>query len=176
MDHLSTDELKGILHTVKKDWQKIMIVVAYNHGLRASEVLSITPAHIDCGYLTVKRGKGSEVCIQKLVVHPEPEFDEKDRLLKLCEGKSRTQKLFPMTRFGFYALMQRTGIKLGIPKQRRHPHSLKHSCAMHMIKKEGIEFVRKRLGHVSIASTGAYLKESNQATDEAYDRSIGAIA
>ena len=60
MEHLSVDELKGILREVKKDWQKLMIVVAYNHGFRVSEVLSLTPAHCRSGYITMRRLKGSD--------------------------------------------------------------------------------------------------------------------
>ena len=172
MEHLSVDELKGILREVKKDWQKLMIVVAYNHGLRVSEVLSITPADIDCGYLTTARLKGSEKTIQKLVVHPDPDFDERDRVLALCADKRRDQRLFPMTRCGVYRLMTRIGLRLEIPKARRHPHSLKHSAAMSLIKTEGIEYVRKRLGHKSIASTGAYLKVSDRDADAAYERAL----
>jgi len=160
MDHLTKDELKGILEHIKKPWQKLMIVVAYNHSLRVS------------GYLTVRRLKGSDKTIQKLVEHPDPELSEKVAIEALCATKGYNDKLFPMTRFGVYKLIERAGTKAGVPAHKLHPHILKHTAAMHMIKKAGIEMVRKRLGHKSIASTGAYLRVSDHVADEAYEAAI----
>ena len=172
MEHLSVDELKGILREVKKDWQKLMIVVAYIHGFRVSEVLSLTPAHCRSGYITMRRLKGSDKTIQKFVEHPDPELNEAARLTALCEGKSPTTKLFPMTRCGVWRLMARAGKRAGVPEHKLNPHVLKHTAAMHMIKKAGIEMVRRRLGHKSIASTGAYLKVNDQEADAAYEEAI----
>lgn len=171
-DHLTKDELKGILSHVKKAWQRLMLIVAYNHGLRVSEVLSLTPANCKSGYLTVKRLKGSDKTIQKFVDHPDPELNEKAALEALCETKGYHEKLFPMTRFGVYKLIERAGTKAGVPAHKLHPHVLKHTAAMHMIKKAGIEMVRRRLGHKSIASTGAYLKVSDSEADAAYEKAI----
>ncbi len=42
---------------------------------------------------------------------------------------------------------------------------LKHSIAMQMIDKAGIHKTRERLGHKSMSSTGAYLKESDASVD-----------
>ena len=59
-----------------------------------------------------------------------------------------------------------------MPEHKLNPHVLKHTAAMHMIKKAGIEMVRRRLGHKSIASTGAYLKVNDQEADAAYEEAI----
>lgn len=172
MEHLTKDELKGILREVKKDWQKTMIVVAYNHGLRVSEVLGITPAHCKSGYLTVKRLKGSEKTIQKFVAHPEPEFSERAGLEALCSTKGYHENLFPMTRFGVYKLIGRAGIKAGVPEHKLHPHILKHTAAMHMLGNVTLPVIQSRLGHKSLASTGVYTKLSGSVADAAYETSL----
>jgi site-specific recombinase XerD len=55
----------------------------------------------------------------------------------------------------------------GIPAHLAHLHILKHSIAMQTIHSAGIENVRQHLGHKSIASTGAYLKVSDEAASKA---------
>ena len=78
-------------------------------------------------------------------------------------------RLFPMSRFGVYKLIKRAGKRAGIPEHKLFPHALKHSIAMQTIHSAGIENVRQWLGHKSIASTGAYLRVS----DEEASRAIG---
>jgi site-specific recombinase XerD len=60
MKSLSRDQMDSLLKAARqhseRDW--LMILVAYNHGLRASEVCSLTSANICDGFITVNiRGK-----------------------------------------------------------------------------------------------------------------------
>ena len=76
--------------------------------------------------------------------------------------------VFPITRGGAYKLMQRAGKRAGLPTHKLHPHSLKHSCAMAVVNKIGIQELRTYLGHKSLNSTGAYLKESDETASRAF--------
>jgi site-specific recombinase XerD len=76
------------------------------------------------------------------------------------------------TRHDFRNLMVKLCKKAGLPKALAHPHVVKHSIAKHMIAKAGIENTRQWLGHTSIASTGAYIKCTD---DEAFEAMKSAV-
>lgn len=73
LEALSKDELLGLLgsaHTVRRrDW--LMLLAAYHHGLRVSEVIAIQRDDIADGSLTV-RLKGSKATKQPLIEHLGP--------------------------------------------------------------------------------------------------------
>jgi integrase len=117
----------------------------------------------DGGFCTVQRLKGSLKTTQPLVVHDNPLLNELPAITKLLATLGPKERLFGTLkkqnanyRFAKYATLA------GLPKHRRHTHCLRHSRAMHTIKQAGIENVRQLCGHASIASTGYYLRVSDQ--------------
>ena len=179
MQYFSETELAALLRAAKKqserDW--LMILVAFNHGLRASEVVGQQPydvkpgqkprhgiraCDIRDGHLTVQRLKGSLKTVQALRADENPLFNERDALESVIRTLPANAKVFDLTRVQFWRIVQQHGKTAGLPEHKLHPHSLKHSVAMRAIKKTGIENVRQYLGHKSIASTGEYLKVSDQ--------------
>lgn len=181
MQHLTKDEVLSLLAAAKahseRDW--LMILVSFWHGLRASEVVGkkgIAGNQIQGGYITVQRLKGSMETTQKLIVHPDPLLNEREPLEALAASSGKGQ-LFPIGRQHFWTLMKKYGAAAGIvnygSKNRSHPHILKHSIAMQTIKSAGIENVRQYLGHVSMSSTGAYLKVSDDEASEAIALAAG---
>lgn len=76
---LSDEQLQALLATAKKhrhrDW--LMILVAYLHGLRASEVTALTAANFKDGEIRVQRGKGSDETTHPLLHHQNPLLNEK---------------------------------------------------------------------------------------------------
>ena len=182
MQHLTREELLRLLGAAKEDSNRnwLMILVAFWHGLRASEVVGpkgIAGNQIQGGYITVQRLKGSMETTQKLIVHAEPLLSEREPLEALAASLGK-DKLFPIQRQHFWTLVKRYGAAAGIvnygSKNRSHPHILKHSIAMQTIKSAGIENVRQYLGHVSMSSTGAYLKVSDDEASEAIALAAGA--
>lgn len=166
MDHFTQDDLRRLLQAARgcreRDW--LMILVAFWHGLRASEVTGLTDDSVQDGFLVVTRlkgkrkGKGKSVrTTQELVTHADPLLDERAPLIDLARKSNRHERLFPISRQQFFNLMRKYGALAGLPKHRCHPHALKHSIAMQTIDKWGVHRVQKWLGHKSIASTGMYL-------------------
>lgn len=139
-----------------------MILVAFWHGLRASEVVALTADHVKGGFITVQRLKGSLKTTQSLIRHVDPLLDEATALFEYTLNLEPNQKLFSVHRGHFWRIVQRHATTAGIPGHKAHPHILKHSIAMQTIGVMGVEHVRQLLGHRSLASTGEYLKVSDE--------------
>ena len=81
MVHLTPDELLSVLKVARerssRDWA--MILLAYRHGMRASELCGLRTAEVDLesGSLDIRRLKGSLHTIQPLCRHKgQPLLDE----------------------------------------------------------------------------------------------------
>ena len=117
-----------------------MILVAYSHGLRASEATALQRDAIRDGHITVARLKGSLRTTQPLVESADELLNERKVLFEFLRFQPRNQRLlFPVTRQHFWRLMQRYAEAASIPKRKRHPHILKHTIAMQTIHSAGIE-------------------------------------
>lgn len=173
MQHLTQQQMTAVLDAAREEDSTLrlycMILLGWRHGLRASEVCSLRAADIDLagGYLTVQRLKGSLRTTQQLFP------DEKIALTALLQGKAPGDYLFPgrfagrhVSRRTFYGQFQAVCQAVGLPVHLRHPHVLKHTAGMTVIK-AGIEYCRQYLGHKSVASTGAYLRVSDEAASRA---------
>jgi integrase len=167
MQHLSQDELKRLLRQVQKPRHKLMLKVGFLHGLRCSEIIELTKECIRDGYIKVQRKKGSLKTIQPYVSSTDPELDEARELNELYGTLKDGERLFPMTRDNVNKIMLKAGTLAGLPRHKIHPHVLKHSCAMSIIKVASIENVRKYLGHKSLSSTGAYLMVDDETASQA---------
>jgi len=166
MHHLTKAEMNGLLAAAKKASARdyAMILLGYTHGLRASEIISLTSENIRDGYLTVARLKGSLKTTQPLSAEEQKAL----AALGVTEGP-----LFGVTRRTLDRKMKQYGAEAGIPEHKCHAHILKHSVAMHSIQKAGIENVRQYLGHKSLSSTGAYLKVDDEAASKAVLTAMG---
>ena len=140
----------------------------------------LTPENFADGYLIVKRLKGSERTVHPLVDDGHELLNEPSavagwlaRHKALHQGDGDGRRLFPISRAHADRLIKRYGRAAGLPARLCHMHVLKHSIAMQSIKGGGIENVKKWLGHKSIASTGEYLKVSDE---EAARAVIGAAS
>jgi len=150
-----------------------MILVAYWHGLRVSELVTLTHNNVQDNQLVVKRLKGSEKTTHDLVESNEDVFNEKKYL---NEYVSKIHgKLFPITRFGFYKIMRKYGKRAGLPRGICHPHVLKHSIAKHVVDNITITKLQKYLGHTNLNSTAAYTKPTDREACEAVRNAISKV-
>ena len=140
MEALSKPELLALLSAARahreRDW--LMILLAYRHGLRASEITQIQRDAIADGVLTVARLKGSLRTVQPLMEDENPLLNERAGMFAFLASIHGKQKLFPITRQHFWRVVQRHAMAAGIPKRKRHPHILKHTIAMQTIQSAGI--------------------------------------
>jgi integrase len=181
MTFLTPDETLIVLKVARerstRDWT--MILLAYRHGLRASEVCSLKLADIDLkvGSISIRRLKGSLQTVQPLYPHRgQPLLDEMSALRTwLRERQSdgsdylfTSQKGGKLDRTQFFRLFQTVAETTGLPIEKRHPHVLKHSLASHLVAGNvNLALIRQALGHRSINSTMQYVGTSDGQAAEA---------
>jgi len=176
MHFLTRNELKALLEKAKKDSVRnyAMLLIAYRHGLRASETVNIKVKNVDldAGNIRCERGKGSISNWQQLSV------DEVKALKAWLRKKPKTGSsfLFPspsgkaMTRVGFFKVFQRLALSVGLPREKCHPHVLKHSLGTHLANAGvPVQVIQQRLGHRNIQSTMVYLSISSGYVDKAFE-------
>lgn len=183
---LTPDEILRVLRVAKESSARdhCAILLAYKHGLRASEVCGLKLEHLDLKnrQIEANRLKGSLRTVQSLAEHKGDNrslFDEivvlKRWLGERVEDGSQclflSQKGGAVSRKQFYASFRTIALAAGISPEKCHPHSLKHSRATNLIAaKVGLMEVKTLLGHKSISSTIQYIAVSDQQAAEAARR------
>jgi site-specific recombinase XerD len=161
MAFLSTDEVLDVLKAARerstRDWA--MILLAYRHGLRASEVCGLKLTNIDlkAGSISITRLKGSLQTVQPLCPHRgQPLLDEMNALRAwLRERRSdgsdylfTSQKGGRLDRTQFFRIFQTVAETAALPIEKRHPHVLKDSLASHLVAGNvNLALIRQALGH-----------------------------
>jgi type 1 fimbriae regulatory protein FimB/type 1 fimbriae regulatory protein FimE len=139
-----------------------MILIAYRHGLRASELCALRWDQVDLerGLVHVRRLKNGTAS-----VHPMGGSEIRAlRRLKREEIESRyvfvTERRAPMTAAGFRKMVARTGEagKFAFPV---HPHMLRHACGYKLANDgQDTRAVQHYLGHKNIQHTVRYTELS----------------
>ena len=135
--HIKFEKVIEILEYTRKHSQRdyVAFLLAFRHGLRASEVVSLTTKSFRDGYLTVRRLKGSEKTTQMLFGSTNPLLDEATVLPEYLRTIPEGEKLFPVTREHLTRLFKSYAADCKVPEQLAHIHSLKHAVAHHLVSK-----------------------------------------
>ena len=160
-----------------RDWA--MVLLAYRHGLRASEVcgLKLPDVNLKDQSIRVARLKGSMLTTQPLVPHRgQPLLDELGALRAWFKARPddgsdflfTSQKGGKLDRTQFFRVFRGIAESAGLPREKRHPHVLKHSLASHLVAGNvNLALIRQALGHRSITSTMQYVGTSDGQAAEA---------
>lgn len=179
MQFLTKGELKALFDRVKMKSARdyAMILLAYRHGMRASEICNITMQNLDldAGNIRCQRGKGSISNWQQL---PKDEIKAIKTWLRK-KPKVENDYLFisnrgtPMSRSQFFRLFKDYAQEVGIPEEKQHPHVLKHSLGTHLAN-AGMpaQTIMARLGHRNIQNTMIYLQVSSAYVDKAFEAAM----
>jgi site-specific recombinase XerD len=186
MTILSPEEMLNLLKAARKrstrDWA--MILLAYRHGLRASEVCALKLSDLDlkAGSISIRRLKGSLHTIQPLYQHRgQPLLDETAAVRAWLRKRFRdgsdylftSQKGGKLSRIQFFRVFQKVAELAGLSAEKRHPHVLKHSLASHLVAgNANLALIRQALGHRSIKSTMAYIGTTDAQAAEALQRAL----
>lgn len=141
-----------------------LILVAYRHGLRISELVNLRWQQVDfkTGHLHVKRLKGSRPSVQPIL------GDELRSLRKLLRDNSESPFVFvastgsSLTPDAARKVIRRAGEVAGF-RFSVHPHMLRHGCGYYLANK-GVDTrtIQDYLGHKNIHHTVRYTQLSPQ--------------
>ena len=171
---MTTDEVDRLLGVLNEDnpieiRNKTMIELAYDTGLRVSELINLKMAdlRLTVGLIQIL-GKGNKERVIPLsdidIANIEKYRDTaRPHLLK----NRRTDHLFvthrgtKMTRQNFNLILDEKAKAAGIAKKVT-PHMLRHSFASHLLAKGmDLRFIQELLGHQNITTTEIYTHITN---------------
>jgi type 1 fimbriae regulatory protein FimB/type 1 fimbriae regulatory protein FimE len=134
------------------------ILIAYRHGLRASELVSLRWDDIDFqhGKLHVRRAKGGTASVH-------PIGGRELRALRRLKREAPqsvyvfvSERLAPLSVAGYQRMVARTGEAARFPFA-VHSHMLRHSCGYKLANDgQDTRAIQHYLGHYSITSTVRY--------------------
>ena len=165
--YLTEREVEQLMDTARKVSRRghrdaTMILVAYRHGLRASEVCGVEwhQVELDQGRLHVRRAKRGTPS-----VHP-IRGDEIRALRRLRREYPTEAYVFvserggPISPMGFHHLIQRLGKAAELPFV-AHPHMLRHACGFKLANDgHDTRALQHYLGHKNIQHTVRYTELS----------------
>jgi type 1 fimbriae regulatory protein FimB/type 1 fimbriae regulatory protein FimE len=163
-EYLTETEIERLIETVKGNRyghrDSTMILVAYRHGLRVSELVDLRWDQIDftAATLAVRRAKQGTPATH-------PIMGDELRALRRLQREQEPRSAFvftserrgsPFTTAGFARLVERAGTAagLGFPA---HPHMLRHACGFTLANKgTDTRTLQAYLGHKNIQHTVRY--------------------
>jgi site-specific recombinase XerD len=165
-EHLTEREVEALMKAAKGDDDRryghrdaCMILLAFRHALRVSELVNIRWSDVDfkAARLNVQRLKGSISG-----VHP-IEGDELRALRRLRTENPAAEFVFlterggPMSAAGFRKMLTRLGEAAGMGALKVHPHALRHATGFTLVNK-GLDTrtLQAYMGHSQIANTVRY--------------------
>jgi integrase len=184
---LTPEEILKVLRVASKSKRNLaMILLAYRHGMRVSEVCGPRLADLDLknGQITIRRLKGSLTTTQPFSDHPGQPLLSERRVLKSWLAKRRDASDFVFTsqkgsrihRSQFFRIFQSIAKRAGLPADRRHPHCLKHALGFSLVAASvHITSIKAALGHKSIASTAIYAVPTDEQVGEAVNAALASL-
>lgn len=189
MTFLTPEETLALVKAAKEHSTRAwaMILLGYRHGMRASEVCGLKLADVDlkAGSIVIRRLKGSLQTVQPLFPHRgQPLLDECAALRAWLKARPAdgsdflftSQKGGKLDRTQFFRLFQAIAESANLPREKRHPHCLKHSLASHLVAGNvNLALIKCALGHRSINSTMQYVGTTDAQTAEAVQAALMGI-
>src|SRR5258708_26992072 len=187
MEYLQPNELLKVLGYAQKQGARslCMFLLGYAHGLRASEIASLSVEDVRNGRIRCARGKGSQNTVEELREHAHPLLNEKLVLAAWLRERGdgdgsvflfTSRKGSRLTRQQVYRLFRHCAELAGMEAGRFNVHILKHSYASHLLRNGAdLAFVQKALGHSHISSTTRYTHVTTTEAQAVSNRILGNV-
>lgn len=159
-DAINEEQYNQLLNYALENNVKVWLVakVIANTGVRVSELIELKTKDLNKGYADIV-GKGNK---QRRIYFPQSLIDD---IANMCGQEYILENKFGQqySAKGIAGILQKTGIKAGIPKEVLHPHSLRHFFAKQFLRqKNDISLLGDLLGHSSIATTAIYTRLTSE--------------
>ena len=169
--YLSIQELNTLL-SVSDNAYRLAWLLCYETASRISEALNIrfSDLNLETNRLKITNLKQRKKNSFRLIKISDrlKSLILQEQLWRNCSKEDYILKNRDRTTYN-YAFV-RYAIQGGIERERAHPHTLRHSRAIHLLDSgANIVLVSNALGHKNIKSTLIYLKYSNQELDKALE-------
>ena len=166
-EHLTPAEIDALIHAAKQVGRHgfrdaTMILIAYRHGLRVSELVSLRWSNVD-----LKQGLLYVVRLKNGIASHHPLFGPELRALRQLKRDYpdtdyifMSERLSPMTADTFRKIIARAGelANIGMPI---HPHMLRHSTGFKLANDgRDTRSIQHYLGHKNIQHTVRYTEIS----------------
>lgn len=175
VSYMDNAQLERFLRAAKEYGARehAMFLFGVAHGARASEIcnLRLTDVNFKSEQVHIARLKGSLDSTQTLLrVKGNSLFNEATALKEWLALRPpdadnfvfNSQKSTRLNRVTVYKLFRAIARTAGMPANLQHPHVLKHTAAMLMVRAGANAFlIRQALGHRSFSSTLAYVNPSD---------------
>ena len=164
-EYLTRDEVAALLSAAKKSPRYgarnyAMILLAYRHGLRASEVTNLRVSDLDLatGTIYCRRAKNSRsslhpmkpdevVALQKVL---------QQRKLQASDYVFQSERAERMSRSAFWRIVSSAGDRAGL-SVKAYAHQLRHACGYYLANKGcDLRLIQDYLGHKQIQNTVRY--------------------
>ena len=188
MKALTQSEIFAVLKAAADSPRDLaMILLAFRHGMRASEVCKLELKDLDLknGEITIRRLKGSLKTTQPIADVPGQPLLSERRVLRAWlsergDHPSRfvfvSQKSGKMNRSTFYRIFAAAAERAGLPSDKRHPHCLKHSLGVALVEANvNLAVIKQALGHKSIASTAVYTVPTDEMAGKAVVAALASL-
>ncbi len=156
---ITFEDYQKIMAVTKNKKHKLAFYLAYNVGLRISEVLKLDPSDFQEGKIFIRQAKGNK---DRIVPIPKNFREEYLRLLPI-NISARALEL------GFKNSLKKS--KVIETKPTAHFHSLRHGFATRFLELGGnIQNLKVLMGHTNIATTDIYNQLNPKIAIDDYNR------
>jgi integrase len=152
-EYLTEHEIEALMAAARQNRyghrDATMILIAFRHGLRASEVVDLRwdQADFNRAVLHVRRTKGGSPSVHPL-------SGTEMRALRRLQRESQAKT--PFTTAGFARMIERAAVAAGLGLK-AHPHMLRHACGFALANAgHDTRAVQAYLGHRNIQHTVRY--------------------
>ena len=182
--YFSREEVNGILNANTHDPRAHLVVnTLWKTGVRVSELCALRKRDLDpygkaIRVVTLKQGMKREKksgpgrppkpkkvsrATERIIPIPDDLVAELMAFLHTSNNSEKANSLdeliFPWTRMTIHRIVKKACKLAGFDDDRAHPHTFRHSYAVHLTRNQvPITIVKELLGHSNIASTLVYLR------------------
>jgi type 1 fimbriae regulatory protein FimB len=163
--YLAPSQVEALVKAAASKRDALMISLAYHHGLRVSELISLEWSAIDlkAGTIVIRRAKGGISGAQHLARHDRKELAalRAEKLDDRYVFVSKRHDLYqPLSRDAFAKLLATAGERAGLDRRICHPHALRHAAGHALANSGKVNAYQLQavLGHKDARSTNIYVQ------------------